>query len=80
MTAGVQLRKTNSFRESQRARCQVELIGGIPPDVKYLKKPSRVNRARRAKKTPDRRDPKQAEIKEERTSVQADVEALVLCS
>jgi hypothetical protein len=40
----------------------------------------RARRARRAKKTPDRRGPKETEVKEERTSVQADVEALVLFS
>jgi hypothetical protein len=34
----------------------------------------------RTKKTPDRRGTKQTEVKEERTRVQADVEALVLCS
>jgi hypothetical protein len=39
----------------------------------------KLSRDRRGKK-PDRRGPKQTEVKEERTSMQADVEALVLCS
>jgi hypothetical protein len=43
-------------------------------------KQTRAMRARRAKKTPDKRGPEQTEVKEERTSVQADVEALVLSS
>jgi hypothetical protein len=34
MTAGVQLRKKKSGRDSQGARRQDELIGGIPPVVK----------------------------------------------
>jgi hypothetical protein len=34
MTAGVQLRKRNSGRESQGARRQDELICGQPPVVK----------------------------------------------
>jgi hypothetical protein len=34
MTAGVQLRKQISDRESQGARRHDELIGGIPPVVK----------------------------------------------
>jgi hypothetical protein len=34
MTAGVQLRKKNSCRESQGARGQDEMIGGKPPVVK----------------------------------------------
>jgi hypothetical protein len=36
MTAGVQLKKKNSGRESQGARRQDELIGGKPPVVKEL--------------------------------------------
>jgi hypothetical protein len=34
MTAGVQLRRKNSGRESQGARGQDEMIGGKPPVVK----------------------------------------------
>jgi hypothetical protein len=34
MIAGVQLKKKNSCRESQRARRQDEFIGGKPPVVK----------------------------------------------
>jgi hypothetical protein len=40
----------------------------------------RASRANIAKKRPGRRGPIQTEVKEERSSLQADVETLVLCS